>query len=1148
HHPERELRRRIVRQCLELKRCVDKDGQAWNPDSPLHRIFYSKAAGGCGVAVLLKCLRVLPDIDVAVIVTGLLLRVSNPADSHQANYAFLARRSASVALFRCLSGVITHYAGLVSSAAQVVASTTGDCAAASLSIHSGAAEEAAAREVKAYAGSMATSTGRGVANISTGAGGGEGSRVAAGGAGKDQQQAITGLGLARLDELLVNLFTLICKVSKFDPKMQVIARLNGGVDIVVSVVKKWQERKDPTSLHLGLQTLKALALKTDNNLQIMHKRGVLDILASALRGASTLNMKEVSSIETSLDLLSLLAKNEVILREILKMFGTSYFVSIFTSTNSPESIQKCTLKLIRAIVDSDEGRRAFAQTDGIDVLTASLESITLLSEVNNMSINNTINTIPSLLISALRAAVSETDLPHLQRIKHRPSPFDVYNRLGGLTYASSAESLKPRKRYRRTPNNGTLPNATLPNTTDDASYAPTPFTPETSPPTPSTFSYADPPLSSHLLHLLPSALYDDDAELAHLKSLCPESLPPPHTTSSPISASPQTVRAVLPLDPAVPNVQLNLNRIIEPLKPSPAAAISLSSNHLPTPPPVAATPSNGSRTPSSTHGSSSSQPSSPSSGTSGGMSGTTVTAAAVALGRAGRVTGEKPGGSGYGAAPEPEALQRRSNNAMRRMVLEQTTRILKPGLFTDIVAYDVMDESAWPQAVENDPKILQFESRFESGNLQMAIKASDTEYDLMLQTDIGSFPGKHNQVSISDIFTKESDLLNHYRKPIVPKRGPSPPSRPAPTTANSTRSSTNNPATTAACPSSLSTSTYSTLSFTLSTTAANDVLYVAYHYPYTATDLHRFLSALQKRDGKGSARFDERCRRQTLCLTEGGNEVELLTITAFDKASVEAVPLSERVYIFLTSRVHPGESNSSFIIQGVIRFLLGDDEAAAALRRSCIFKIVPMLNPDGVINGSHRCGLAGTDLNREWKSPDKTRSPSIYWTKLLWKHLVDSGHRPLVACDFHGHSRRKNVFIFGCENGPGHSEGLEKIFPSLLSSISPLFDMSACKYTIERSKEATARVVLWREMGIVGSYTLESTYCGADMGEKKGYHIQIADLERVGADFCCALWGAMNVFNGRVPVATVKGGLSSGVNGGGQRDKERESSSSGEEK
>lgn len=62
-------------------------------------------------------------------------------------------------------------------------------------------------------------------------------------------------------------------------------------------------------------------------------------------------------------------------------------------------------------------------------------------------------------------------------------------------------------------------------------------------------------------------------------------------------------------------------------------------------------------------------------------------------------------------------------------------------------------------------------------------------------------------------------------------------------------------------------------------------------------------------------------------------------------------PIKDRKYVLLTSRVHPGESNSSHIMNGIIQFLLSNNDIACQLRKKCIFKIVPMLNPDGVVNG-----------------------------------------------------------------------------------------------------------------------------------------------------------------------------------------------------
>lgn len=69
------------------------------------------------------------------------------------------------------------------------------------------------------------------------------------------------------------------------------------------------------------------------------------------------------------------------------------------------------------------------------------------------------------------------------------------------------------------------------------------------------------------------------------------------------------------------------------------------------------------------------------------------------------------------------------------------------------------------------------------------------------------------------------------------------------------------------------------------------------------------------------------------------------------------------------------------MIEGVIRFLIGSSLEAVRLRRLYVFKIIPMLNPDGVVVGNYRCSLAGQDLNRQWKEPIKHLSPEIHAAK-----------------------------------------------------------------------------------------------------------------------------------------------------------------------
>lgn len=87
--------------------------------------------------------------------------------------------------------------------------------------------------------------------------------------------------------------------------------------------------------------------------------------------------------------------------------------------------------------------------------------------------------------------------------------------------------------------------------------------------------------------------------------------------------------------------------------------------------------------------------------------------------------------------------------------------------------------------------------------------------------------------------------------------------------------------------------------------------------------------------------------------------------------------------IVLTARVHPGETPSSWMMKGCLDFLTSDAGPAKELREKFIFKIVPMLNPDGVIVGNNRCSLAAKDLNRQYRTVIRDAYPSIWYTKLM---------------------------------------------------------------------------------------------------------------------------------------------------------------------
>ena len=115
---------------------------------------------------------------------------------------------------------------------------------------------------------------------------------------------------------------------------------------------------------------------------------------------------------------------------------------------------------------------------------------------------------------------------------------------------------------------------------------------------------------------------------------------------------------------------------------------------------------------------------------------------------------------------------------------------------------------------------------------------------------------------------------------------------------------------------------------------------------------------------------------------------------------------AERKGVVITARVHPGETVGSWMMRGVLYFLTDpDNKEAQLLRDNFVFKIIPMLNPDGVINGNYRCSLAGCDLNRRWKTPSKVIHPTIYHVKKLVKQLHNE-RSVVLFCDLHGHSRK----------------------------------------------------------------------------------------------------------------------------------------------
>lgn len=296
--------------------------------------------------------------------------------------------------------------------------------------------------------------------------------------------------------------------------------------------------------------------------------------------------------------------------------------------------------------------------------------------------------------------------------------------------------------------------------------------------------------------------------------------------------------------------------------------------------------------------------------------------------------------------------------------------------------------------------------------------------------------------------------------------------------------------------------TYYTLTFTLEFSNAEDTYLVAHSYPYTLT-MHQLHIDSILRSGHDTSHI---LRHSSLCTTLSGRTCDLLTISDFSVATQE---LDARRAVFITSRVHPGESQASWMMRGVIDFLLGSSDVARVLRRMFVFQIIPMLNPDGVYYGNSRCGLSACDLNRQWQAPSKALHPTIFHAKeLLVKERSSRG--VAFYCDMHGHSRKKNVFMYGCDTkrkpNPAARE-FAKLF-SMQQTAKKYISFPDCSFKVSKDKETTARVVIANELKITWSFTLEASFCGANYGELQNMHFNTKHLREAGASLCETLFQA----------------------------------------
>lgn len=160
-------------------------------------------------------------------------------------------------------------------------------------------------------------------------------------------------------------------------------------------------------------------------------------------------------------------------------------------------------------------------------------------------------------------------------------------------------------------------------------------------------------------------------------------------------------------------------------------------------------------------------------------------------------------------------------------------------------------------------------------------------------------------------------------------------------------------------------------------------MYVARLEPHRLSDLDAFLAWIRKQ-------ADVEVR--TIGRSVEGRPLEVVRV-GNPKAPHRAL---------FRARSHAWEPGGNWVLEGLIRRFLADDDHARRWRAEYCLYALPIANVDGVARGRTRFNLQGKDLNRNWEKPaDPLRAPENAAFEHWLTDLVAKGQRPDLAIDLH---------------------------------------------------------------------------------------------------------------------------------------------------
>jgi len=137
----------------------------------------------------------------------------------------------------------------------------------------------------------------------------------------------------------------------------------------------------------------------------------------------------------------------------------------------------------------------------------------------------------------------------------------------------------------------------------------------------------------------------------------------------------------------------------------------------------------------------------------------------------------------------------------------------------------------------------------------------------------------------------------------------------------------------------------------------------------------------------------------------------LYTLTIEDTAGAA----SPRKRIWMHARTHPAEVQGTWVTNQLIEILLTDTPLARILRDSCVFTILPMLNPDGVELGLSRQNANDIDLESNWAAIPV--QPEVEALRAALGQLMAQPNPVQIALNMHSSVSCTRYFVFHAAAG-----------------------------------------------------------------------------------------------------------------------------------